>query len=188
MLLDYHFYKFDSYFSKKFCNEIIDFAKKTNLQKGVVGNNNLNTVVRDSNVCFLNENWIKKEIYFLVKEANNALWNYSLSFSENIQFTKYALNQHYDWHVDSFSKEQSKNKTRKISIIIALNDGKEYEGGDVLLKNINIFSNEDIFKLNVLKKVGSVVVFPSFVFHKVMPIVSGERYSLVNWIQGDHFK
>jgi PKHD-type hydroxylase len=188
MLLDYHFYHFDSYFTKKFCNQVINFGKKINLQKGVVGNNDLNTSIRDSNVCFLNENWIKKEIYFLIKEANDATWNYNLSFPENIQFTEYALNQHYDWHVDTDVKKNSMDKIRKLSMIVALNSSEEYEGGDVLIKNMNIFSKEDIFKLDILKKTGSVVVFPSFLFHKVMPIVSGVRYSLVNWIRGDNFK
>jgi PKHD-type hydroxylase len=53
---------------------------------------------------------------------------------------------------------------------------------------MDTFNDCKIFNCDVLKKVGSVVIFPSFIFHKVMPITSGVRYSLVNWIVGDNFK
>jgi predicted 2-oxoglutarate/Fe(II)-dependent dioxygenase YbiX len=34
---------------------------------------------------------------------------------------------------------------------------------------------------------GTVTVFPSFVWHRVKPVTSGTRYSLVNWHQGRPF-
>ena len=36
-----------------------------------------------------------------------------------------------------------------------------------------------------MKQRGSVLVFPSFLFHKVELVTFGTRYSLVNWILGD---
>ena len=35
---------------------------------------------------------------------------------------------------------------------------------------------------------GSIVVFPSFVFHRVRPVITGTRYSLVCWNLGKPFK
>ena len=35
---------------------------------------------------------------------------------------------------------------------------------------------------------GSVLFFPSWVWHRVKPVTSGIRYSLVNWIQGTPFR
>ena len=32
---------------------------------------------------------------------------------------------------------------------------------------------------------GSIIVFPSFMWHRVTPVTSGLRYSLVNWNCGD---
>ena len=32
---------------------------------------------------------------------------------------------------------------------------------------------------------GAVVVFPSFQLHRVFPVLSGERYSLVVWLHGE---
>jgi PKHD-type hydroxylase len=37
-------------------------------------------------------------------------------------------------------------------------------------------------------KKGSIVVFPSFVWHRVKPVVEGTRYSLVIWNCGYPFK
>ena len=35
---------------------------------------------------------------------------------------------------------------------------------------------------------GSIIVFPSFVWHRVKPVTSGTRYSLVVWHLGRSFK
>ena len=35
---------------------------------------------------------------------------------------------------------------------------------------------------------GSIIVFPSFVWHRVKPVTKGLRYSLVNWNLGWPFK
>ena len=34
---------------------------------------------------------------------------------------------------------------------------------------------------------GSIIVFPSFVWHRVKPVTSGTRYSLVAWHLGNPF-
>ena len=38
-----------------------------------------------------------------------------------------------------------------------------------------------------LKQRGTIVVFPSFVWHKVTPVKKGTRYSLVSWHLGHPF-
>ena len=35
---------------------------------------------------------------------------------------------------------------------------------------------------------GSLVIFPSFMWHRVSPVTKGERKSLVMWNLGDSFK
>jgi predicted 2-oxoglutarate/Fe(II)-dependent dioxygenase YbiX len=53
------------------------------------------------------------------------------------QFTKYKLNQYYDWHCDSWDKPYNKpntsdhGKIRKLSMTCQLTDGSEYEGGEL---------------------------------------------------------
>tara|TARA_R100000808_G_C2150131_1_gene158740 strand:- start:2296 stop:2859 length:564 start_codon:yes stop_codon:yes gene_type:complete len=187
MFFKYHYSAFDSYFSKNFCAQIIKLMDEKNLTQALVGKKkNMNLNIRDSYTSFLNEDWINKEIYFLVQQANKDIWNFNLSHAENVQFTKYQLNQYYHWHSDD--NHISQNKDRKLSVVIALNDSKNYTGGDLLLKDMTTVSEHDVFKCDVLKNTGSVIIFPSLVLHKVTPITSGTRYSLVNWIVGDEFK
>ena len=61
--------------------------------------------VRNSDIAWLDDLWIYKEIHPYVDKANKkAGWNFQWDFSESCQFTKYKLNQYYDWHCDSYSK------------------------------------------------------------------------------------
>ena len=68
-------------------------------------------------------------------------------------------------------------KTRKLSMTIVLN--KNYEGGE-----FEFFSETDLIK----EKTGTVIVFPSYMVHRVNPITKGTRYSLVVWFVGEPFQ
>ena len=55
-----------------------------------------------------------------------------------VSFTKYKLNQYYDWHCDSWDKPYDKGKDhpdngkiRKLSMTCQLTDGSEYKGGEL---------------------------------------------------------
>ena len=39
-----------------------------------------------------------------------------------------------------------------------------------------------------IKEQGSLVVFPSYIHHRVKPITKGKRYSLVVWFCGEPFR
>ena len=39
-----------------------------------------------------------------------------------------------------------------------------------------------------IRQKGSVIIFPSFVWHRVVPVTKGTRYSLVCWSAGNLFK
>ena len=135
--------------------------------------------------------WIYRELHPLLQDANRyAGWNFKWDWSEPCQFTKYKLNQHYDWHTDAgptpYNKPHDFNshgKIRKLSMTVSLVDGSEYEGGDFQLDFRNKEENESYIVKDVRSK-GSVVIFPSFVWHRVTPVTSGQRYSLVCWTLG----
>ena len=92
---------------------------------------------RDSNIIWMSDQWIYKEIHPYVHMANkNAGWNYEWDYSENCQFTIYRKGQYYDWHCDSWDKPYmqegpTKGKIRKLSVTVSLTDPKEYEGGEL---------------------------------------------------------
>jgi len=151
---------------------------------------------RDSNVVWLDERWIYNEIQPYIHTANkNAGWNYEFDFSETCQFTKYNKGQFYGWHTDSWALPYNTpndpnfhGKIRKLSVTVSLSDPKDYKGGELEFQ----FRNKDkahlIRKCPEIKPKGSIIVFPSFVWHRVKPVTKGIRYSLVCWNLGFPFK
>jgi PKHD-type hydroxylase len=151
MNLHNYYWYFKSALTPRFCKEVIQhgLAQKEDLAvTGTLGDIKNRSLTkkeikdlkkkRDSNVSWLNDNWIYREIHPYVHEANkNAGWNFEWSRSEPCQFTKYKLNQYYDWHCDSWDKpynrpnEPEHGKIRKLSMTCQLTDGSEYTGGEL---------------------------------------------------------
>lgn len=90
------------------------------------------------------------------------------------QFTEYKTGEYYDWHTDS-SPTDDLYKDRFCSIVIQLND--EYEGGYLQLKDE---SGDNTIQLD--KGIGTMYIFYSNIRHRVIPVIYGTRYSLVNWV------
>lgn len=122
-----------------------------------------------------------------IRAANiNAEWNLILNGLEAIQLGKYSIGGHYDWHRDTAiynDVDIQAGLVRKLSMSILLNDPSEFEGGELEIE----FSNGEIAK-NLLPKQGSIVVFPSFMRHRVSPTTLGTRYTAVTWANGPQFK
>ena len=174
------------------------------------------TYVRDSEVCWLNHQFIYDKVFPLVREANQkAGWNYDFDFAESCQFTKYGLNQFYGWHIDggsdhiaAYSKDKDRNKKlynlehtpltfddnwnnkiRKLSVTINLSTDNSYEGGNLKF-DLGPHKTTDAryFECTEIRPRGSMIVFPSFNYHQVTPVTKGTRYSLVIWFLGRPFK
>jgi PKHD-type hydroxylase len=211
ILKDYYWY-FKEVLSKKFCDDVIKFATKKQDQLALTGQQteklykkNILTKKdikdlkkkRDSNVVWLNDSWIYREICPYIHLANkNAGWNFEWDWSESCQFTKYKKNQFYDWHADSFDNPYNNpentnfhNKIRKLSVTCSLSDSKDYKGGELEFDFRNKENGKPAIKkcIEILPR-GSIVVFPSFVWHRVKPVTEGTRYSLVVWNLGFPFK
>ena len=208
MNISNHYWYFESALTPKFCDEVIAYANK---QKEVIGltggygNKNLNQEdikniqkKRKSDLVWLNDTWIYKEIHpYLIKANKNAGWNFQWDWSEACQFTKYKLNQYYDWHCDSWEKPYDegpeKGKIRKLSMTCQLTDGSEYKGGELEFdfRNYDPHMRDEFKHVRSAKEIltkGSIIVFPSHIWHRVKPVTSGTRYSLVVWSVGDPFK
>ena len=210
MKLDNHFWYFKSAVPPRLCDEIIKYAllKKDHMGRtGGVKDEKLSDKQikdikyrRDSNVVWLNDPWIYRELHPYIHAANkNAGWNFQWDTSEQLQFTKYKLNQYYDWHQDSFNKPFDKpntldhGKIRKLSMTCQLTDSSEYEGGELEFdfRDYDPPQRDEAKHLIQAKQIlskGSIIVFPSFVWHRVKPVRKGVRYSLVMWNLGYPFK
>ena len=210
MIIPNYYWCFESAVPPRLCDDITKYAlqqKEVMARTGGYGDKELSQDEvldlkrkRNSDLVWLSENWIYKELQPYIHIANkNAGWNFEWDSSEPCQFTKYKLNQYYDWHCDSWDKPYDKpgkhdhGKVRKLSMTCQLTDGSEYEGGELEFDYRNYEphmrdESQHLIKAKEILPKGSIVVFPSFVWHRVKPVTKGIRYSLVMWNLGYPFK
>ena len=79
---------------------------------------------------------------------------------------------------------------RKLSVTVSLSDPEDYEGGvlEFDLRNTGQINTSEIIKCKEILPKGSIVVFPSYTWHRVSPVTKGTRLSLVQWNLGPGFK
>jgi PKHD-type hydroxylase len=149
--------------------------------------------IRKSKVCFIQPNeenfFIFEKIKNGVELANSSSYDFSLFGFQYMQYTVYdggTDGDFYDYHVDAYISGVRTTKTslypRKLSISLILSDPSEYQGGDFEIMT----GKDDIYKVEQVK--GRMITFPSFVLHRVTPVTSGQRRSLVVWVLGPQFK
>ena len=202
----YHYFK--SAIPERICDDIVRYGHQIKDTLAVTGNYSTDTKLnkkqmkdlkktRNSNVVWMNDNWIYREIQPYINAANrDSGWNFDWDFSEECQFTKYKKGQYYDWHCDSWDKvydqpnTPSHGKIRKLSVTVTLSDPKEYKGGELEFdfRNLDPDKPRKPVKCKEILPKGSLVVFPSFVWHRVCPVKSGSRHSLVIWNLGYPFR
>ena len=170
-------------FSQSFCDNIIKVGQNKKLEKAKITSGNQSN--RNSKISFIRDRNIETKITKVINEANEKSgWNFLLREFEPLQYTVYNEDDYYDWHIDSRVQPYDNGLIRKLSFSIFLND--DYTGGEFELCTphpvLNKQSNE---KFNLEK--GSILIFPSHIWHKVHPVKSGTRKSLVGWIVGKPF-
>ena len=209
MNLTNYFWYFQSAVPSRICDEIVKYSKSIQDQLASTGDygdtKKLNQKQikdlkkkRDSDIVWLNERWIYKEVQPYVHQANAAAgWNFQWDYSESMQFTKYNKGQYYDWHCDGWDKpyqrqagDPSNGKVRKLSVTLTLSDQKDYKGGELEFdfRNLDPDKKPNIRKCKEILPKGSLVVFPGDLWHRVCPVKKGTRHSLVMWNLGWPFK
>lgn len=179
-----NYYWFNGGFSSTEVDKIVEDVKEYPFVKALVVDEENTDKFRKSNIKWLPYDskweWVIDRIMTQVVEANTAIWNFDLkSIIDNIQYTEYEGNGgHYDWHLDI---GPGKISHRKISIVIQLSDESDYIGGD-----LEIMTGSEHVK--VPRGKGNVVIFPSFLLHRVVPLTSGNRKSLVLWVGGGQYR
>ena len=195
---------FKEVLSSKFCNEVIKHASNKKEGLGYTGGMEklgpLNEEqkknlfkTRNSKVAWLDDPWIHMHLMGYIAQANKeAGWNYEYSGVEHTQFTKYNTNQYYRWHKDEWDKSyedlnnpRKHNKVRKLSAVVSLNT--DYVGGDLQFQYRDAETPQNEI-CEIMRTPGSVVVFPSYVWHQVLPVTQGTRYSLVLWTVGEPWR
>lgn len=124
--------------------------------------------------------WIYDRMQGVVRSLNERTYQFDLrGFSENFQYTVYHGREggHYDWHID----QGALHVRRKLSLSLQISHSSQYEGCDLQFQAGNKIETAP-------RERGTVIAFPSYVLHRVTPVVSGTRKSMVVWVTGPKFK
>jgi PKHD-type hydroxylase len=139
--------------------------------------------LRKSSVMFIDNtpenDWIYSKLAgFAMNSNNERYWFDLLGFHQRLQLTRYTEGDFFEWHLDFGAGEIS---ARKLSMTVQLSDEVEYEGGD-----LQFMINEKI--VTAPRKKGTLIIFPSFIIHRVTPVTKGVRQSIVGWVSGPPFR
>jgi PKHD-type hydroxylase len=214
--MDYinEWYTFSSSIDKSICNRIkklahnkwkdasVQLIPKDGSQElteeerkiGIKRNVGVDKTVRISEVVWIDNQWVYDIIWPYMLEANErAGWKYDIKAAESMQITKYKKGGHYNFHSDgrgdhlsTYNEPDNKFKhgnVRKLSMTILLNDN--YEGGEFQFATYR--KEKCTISTPEFNKVGSIIIFPSGMEHRVAPVTKGVRYSLVVWFIGPPF-
>jgi len=180
-----NYYKIPSEIPRNVCDEIINqYYINDQLEEGYVEQQS--DIIRSSKVNWIhNDNWVAGMMSHFALCANKNYFKFDLDgWRYKIQFTVYdKKNDHYNWHIDVSSKDLEQKFVRKLSMIMCLSSKDDYEGGE-----FEIDCPSSTMKETIKLDCGEVIVFPSILQHRVRPIKSGKRFSLVGWMGGPPFK
>ena len=157
-----------------------------------------------TDIVWTDERWIYDAVWSYMAQANEESgWKYEINSAENMQIARYKEGMFYDWHPDgrgdhfgvykNIGNPLVHDRVRKLSMAVLLND--DYEGGEFQFATYHHQEPEmektwkdrdaphnrtDIIEKNI----GTVIVFPSDIWHRVKPVTKGIRYSLAIWFLG----
>ena len=187
--------------SSQNCKKIIEIFKHSKTEKGKIAarrnkkelRGRLRPTIRTGAVVFTRESWIYDLINPFIHEFNKRSgWNFQWDWNEDAQITCYTKGDHYTWHPDQSPLPYKhhhlnfNNKMRKLSLTLQLSDPADYKGGDLefawLRQGKCVIERQPEWKER-----GTIIIFPSFMTHRITPITKGKRWSLVNWSVGRPF-
>ena len=155
-------------------------------EEGIINKNVRKTLNKDIIFDRINKPFDDKVLFNKIesalKIANIQYFNYDVEGLDKLRFLKYGIGGRYEWHTDYGRHECS---MRKLTGIIQLSDSNDYEGGDF---EFGLTDTEGSGLLKGNRTKGCLLVFPSFLSHRVAPLTKGKRYSIITWLEGDTFR
>ena len=139
---------------------------------------NLHSISKDNQ-------WLFDRLLAVTSLINDTFYNFDLFGFDHFQYTEYnGVGTKYDYHTDMIFGDHNPvgmEVPRKLSFSLILSDSSEYEGGDFELLYTGLPEKLE-------QKRGRILAFPSYMLHRVTPIINGSRRSIVFWALGPKFK
>ena len=122
-----------------------------------------------------------KTFFRNVAQANQEIFGFDLfNNPETVNLNVYENdNNEYPYHKDALSLGSACD----IKLTAILNISTEpYTGGE-----FQVFDCDDIV-ISEISKPGNMLVFPSFLIHRVKPVLSGKRVTVSAWFAGPNWR
>jgi len=180
LIMNYGLYFKEVSFNKAAMNVVRNATSSPDLKwkKGFLHNSSRDT--RSSEVAWLGDRDLLTMLLRMQKSVNrSAGWNLKIDGVEPVQYGIYGEGDFYDWHVDQHPRPV-RGMVRKISMSLFLND--DFSGGEFDLEIYN--PGADPRYKTFKSKPGTAIFFQGDQWHRVRPVTSGLRKSLVAWFYG----
>lgn len=182
----------NNFFTAQDADMIQNYCSQFQLRDGTLFSEENNYSERKAKITFIERkdhlnSWIYDKLNTLIGYYNDNNFGFDLIGYDYIQYAEYTENCHQNYHMDmNFSLDTTylSDTLRKLSVVLLLSEpGVDFTGGEFLLN----LSHEGRPQTVHLRK-GSVVMFPSYIIHKVSPVITGLRKTLVAWPIGPKFR
>jgi PKHD-type hydroxylase len=170
---------FTGIFSPEECQRITALSKTRLPRSGAMMYARPN--IRKSTIAWIDmaddSGWLYEKVWNTFQSVNRWFKFDLLGLVDELQFCGYSVGDGFGWHLDVGGGQTS---TRKLSMSVQLCDDGEYSGGDLELCACP--------QLEARRRRGTIIVFPSFLAHRVTAVTRGSRRSLVAWAHGPVFR
>ena len=187
----------DGIFTKDDCEDIIEYHHTWKSKGGKITEQNPETrevisIEDEYRICTLycppdgikdsleGLDWLHAKLLDAITGVNQDYYKFDIeAFIEAPNLMRYDADTggHYNYHLDIGIAKP--NCWRKLSYSLMLND--DFEGGKLGFK-----TGKGVVEYE--PTVGRIVIFPSYILHKVFPVTSGTRWALVGWAHGASFR
>jgi PKHD-type hydroxylase len=175
---------FESAFTPDEVRRIIELSEEFPPEEATVGNYRaIDGKIRSSIVRWVHPNannlWFFDRLVTLVGTCNQQRYGFELTgLNEGLQVAEYRPGGFFSWHKDHGPDAHS---IRKLSVTVQLSDPGDYDGGDM---EFLAGPRAEVAP----KALGTAIIFPSYVMHRVMSIERGSRRSVVGWFSGPPYR
>lgn len=163
------------------CRRVIEMGESRPRLDGGVSNPESWRQYRLSQIAWIaperDNRWLYERLGQIFALANADYEFELLGMLDAPQYTVYGDQQYFDWHVDVGPGPAA---LRKLSLSVQLTPPEEYLGGEL----------EFPWQPGLERpgELGTAIIFPSYLAHRVAPVTSGVRRSLVAWACGPSFR
>ena len=166
-------------FPKDLINDILR-NKEDTLTKGNI-NDKSGLTKRNSSVSWINNIDICQRVLSVMKSNIADFSSLHIDNIEPLQYSEYDTSQEYGWHQDVKNTSYADGRIRKMSFSIFVNDN--FEGGEFDLE-IHGPDAKPRYISEWKRSNENCIIFKSDMWHRVRPVKSGVRKSIVGWLLG----